>query len=487
MEAVFSERYGQLRTLRAYTAREDRDEVSEHVVQCVWYDRLFRNEGLRTDDGKTLKVVSPGWWNQGEGPDFRGAQLEINGKLHNGDVEIHLAHGDWRQHGHHLDPRYENVLLHVVLERDPPAEPTITLSGRRISSLLLLNYLDEDLGDTAERLALDKYPYQVEGTFGHCAALVEDYGSERVTELLHLAGEWRMVFKARTLRRRMERAGPDQAVYEALLAACGYAPFKRDFEALARQLPYDRARQLALEDALLLEAALMRLGGLLPAQPPEGETAAAHFNRLDALRRDRLDGLRPLPIVWGRTGVRPTNNPERRLAGAARFIARTARDGLVGSLERIWNVAGPSPVERRRAFEDLFPTPMGFWAYHCAWTGKKLARPLSLLGAGRVRSIIGNVFVPAAIALARQRRDRPREERILEFFAALPREPENKIEKVMLPRIFGEKRPPCIDFRTQQGLLQMYHDWCEPNPSCRNCSVIGYLTAKGPGVDAAPK
>ena len=122
------------------------------------------------------------------------------------------------------------------------------------------------------------------------------------------------------------------------------------------------------------------------------------------------------------------------------------------------------------------------WATHCTWTGKKMQTPTAPIGPGRVRSIIGNIFIPAALALARKNRDRAREERVLEFFSTLPKEPDNKIQKIMLPRIFGEAQPPKLDFRTQQGLLQMFHDWCEPNPSCRNCSVVRTLSSTVPDL-----
>ncbi len=179
-------------------------------------------------------------------------------------------------------------------------------------------------------------------------------------------------------------------------------------------------------------------------------------------------------MIWKRVGVRPNNYPERRLAGAALFLARTAKEGLTETLRRLWQ-EDLTPIRRRKTFEELFPQPIGFWASHCSWTGKKLARPVSPLGRGRVHSIIGNVFVPAALARARRERDRLAEERIFEFFAALPREPENRVVKTMLPRFFSDVKPPNMDFRTQQGLLQVYQDWCEPNPSCRNCSIIPFL------------
>jgi hypothetical protein len=134
-------------------------------------------------------------------------------------------------------------------------------------------------------------------------------------------------------------------------------------------------------------------------------------------------------------------------------------------------------MQSRQAFEDLFPAPMGFWATHCTWTGKSMKEPCALLGPGRVRCIIGNVFVPAALAVARHERDREREEQVLEFFSHLPKEPDNHVLKIMLPRILGPDaaKHARLTFRTQQGLLQLHQDWCETNPSCNNCTVVQFL------------
>jgi hypothetical protein len=272
--------------------------------------------------------------------------------------------------------------------------------------------------------------------------------------------------------------GTDQAVYEAFMAACGYSRYKHHFRAIAQQLPYERVVQLARTDAFLVEAAFFQIAGLLPDALPEGTTAVPHFARMRALRRDHLSGLRSMPLTWKRVGVRPNNYPERRLSGAARFLARTSREGASKTLEAVWRATG-GVAARRRAFEDLFPDAMGFWAEHCTWAGKRLAKPIATIGAARMRSIIGNVFLPAALAVARRERDRTLEEKALEFYAAMPKESENHILKRMIPRVFGEGLPKKVDFRLQQGLLQVYQDWCEPNPSCRSCPIIGHLDPDG--------
>ena len=471
----FSERYGQWRRHRASVVREAScDLVNEHLVQCVWYDRLFSQEGLETSDGRELKVVSPGWWNHGEGPDFKGAQIEFNGRLRTGDVEIHLHPSGWTQHGHHLDQRYDEVMLHVVLELPASAREMCTSEGKGLPVIALSPYLESELSELAEELKADAFPYEVEGSFGRCASVVEAGGAEVMAEFVHLAGEWRMINKAREMRKRMERIGGDQALYEMVLYACGFSHFKEHFKAVARQLPYDRARQLGVENALLLEAAMLQISGLFPEDLPDELDALPHVARLRGLRSTRLPGLRAMPLTWKRVGVRPVNYPERRMAGAARLVAKTSGDGLLETINVIWKLEC-SPLERRRAFEELFPSAMGFWASHCTWTGKTMARPTAPIGGGRIRSMIGNVFVPMGLAMARDSRDRAYEERVLAFFNALPQEPENRIQKIMLPRVYGSCPPKKLDFRTQQGLIQLYQDWCEPNPSCKDCRVMGML------------
>ena len=473
----FSERYGQRRTHRASVVRESNPAlVNEHLVQCIWYDRLFNQEGLSTEDGRSLKIISPGWWNHGEGPDFKGAQIEFNGRLRTGDVEIHLSPSGWTQHGHNLDQRYDEVMLHVVLDLPKSPRDVYTSESKELPLLSLKSYLESEISELAEELKADTFPYEVEGSLGRCASVVEAGGEHTMREFVHLAGEWRILNKARDIRKRMDRIGGDQAVYEMLLYACGFSHFKEHFKAVARQLPYDRAQQLGLENALLLEAAMLHISGLFPKELPDSVQALPHIARLRGLRTTRLDGLHAMPLTWKRVGVRPTNFPERRMAGAAQMISRCSKEGLLETINRIWKLDLP-PLTRRKQFEDLFPTPMGFWSSHCTWTGKKMARPTAPIGAGRIRSIIGNVIVPMGLAMARETRDRAYEERVLEFLNALPKEPDNRIMKIMIPRVYGSKPPKKIDFQTQQGLIQMYQDWCEPNPSCKNCRVMNMLNA----------
>lgn len=476
MDRMFSEQYAALRGA-GMQLREQASVITEDLLQLAWRAQPWPAEELRTVEGHRLRVISPGWLNRQEGPDFHTAQLLFNGALHTGDVEVHLRASGWRAHGHHDDPRYNDVILHVVHTADHGSAPARTQSGRNVATLALEPLLSEQaIESLSPETPLDP---PAGNLCGRCAATVAGGSPDKMLSFLRLAGEWRVLSKTRALQDRADTAGPDQALYEAFMTACGYSRFKKEFHLLARQLPYDRARQLARQDPLALETAFFTMTGLLPAAPPESDNPAAveHFRRLTELRQTVLPGLRALAIEWPRVGIRPANAPERRLSGAARMVARTAPTGLAEAVESVWTQALPAK-ERMSGFEAFFPRPMGYWASHYTWNGKAQSAPLAIFGAARILAIVGNVFVPAGLALARRTRNRSLEERVLAFFEWLPGEPDNSVTKRMKTWVLPDP-PRRIGFQLQQGLIQMHHDWCEANPSCRNCSLARHLETAG--------
>lgn len=445
---------------------EEGTALLEEDLQALWHTATFP-ERLFTQEGHRVRIVSPGWWNKLAGPDFRNAQVEFNGEVCTGDIEIHGNATDWYAHGHHTDPGYDHVILHVV-QTVPrkAAKLAVTVSGRKIATLLIPGEL------------LQKNPprgKEVPERCGQCARTLTRQGAHALDHFLDLAGEWRLLDKARRIRERMARVGAEQAVYETFMTACGYSQYKKAFQLLAEALPYDRARQLAQQDPMALEAAFLRLAGLWPETWPYETDPPEHYERISAVVRDHLPGLKSLGLAWQRAASRPANSPERRLAGAARFLTRTADRGLDKRLDLIWRQPA-TPVERRRALERLFGGATGFWANHFGWQGDRVRKAAAPLGEGRIRTIIGNVLIPAALAAARSDTHDPGlEKNVYELFITLPKEPENRVHRRMMQWLAFGEREVKMTFRRQQGLMQIHEDWCAHNPSCHNCSVLAYL------------
>jgi Protein of unknown function (DUF2851) len=84
--------------------------IPELSLCAAWSDGRVAGP-LTTLDGRTVEIVHRGTWTHGFGPDFRDVMVLLDGReLLTGSVEVHLTTSGWRDHGHHLDPRYQDVL-----------------------------------------------------------------------------------------------------------------------------------------------------------------------------------------------------------------------------------------------------------------------------------------------------------------------------------------------------------------------------------------
>lgn len=116
----------------------------ERFLHWVWGSLHFNTQNLRTACGKPVSIIEPGELNPTDGPDFKQARLQIGKLQWVGDVEIHWSSSGWFHHGHHTDPNYNRVVLHVVY--DQPGKTAVTRrDGTNPFTLHLQPYLPENL------------------------------------------------------------------------------------------------------------------------------------------------------------------------------------------------------------------------------------------------------------------------------------------------------------------------------------------------------
>jgi hypothetical protein len=243
---------------------------------------------LRTRSGLPLRVLFRGLPNPGPGPDFRHALIATPQGLLQGDVEVHVRASDFRRHGHHRDPAYDGLVLHVVL-LDDEGEDTPLACGRRVPVVAL------PPPDPEGAIA----PWQEP-----CRSARQRLGDGEVARLLDKMGEMRLRQKAYRLRQALAALGREEALYRALAEGCGYGGNQEAFAALARALPWQGLRRL------------------LVGAPP----GAAPSLALAALARHLP------PVALGGRPRRPANRPHRRLGALACLLARLAGPGLAASL-----------------------------------------------------------------------------------------------------------------------------------------------------------
>lgn len=115
----------------------------ESILQWVWSSLLFSTHELYTICNKRVSVINQGTLNRSNGPDFLHADILIDKVRWAGAVELHLHSSAWNEHGHHKDPNYNQVVLHIVLDSQPV--PVFTENGSRPYVLNLLPHIDKKL------------------------------------------------------------------------------------------------------------------------------------------------------------------------------------------------------------------------------------------------------------------------------------------------------------------------------------------------------
>ncbi len=455
---------------------EDGTPIDEAAVQAAWASGLGDAGELATIDGRPVKILAPGWHRSGEGPDFRGARIELGGMELSGDIEIELRSDGWYAHGHHLDPRYARVILHVFVEPAASSRATIAIDGREIPQLSLADLPIDMLVSPDRGRARPKTVVPA----GRCGAVLAGGRSpHEVLTLLGAAGDWRLLAKSVQLDDTLAADGADTVFYEGVLAALGYRVYKTEFRRLARQVPYSLVRSMVAdvprEDAVgLLRAVYLGSAGLLP-RPTGDDEYVTELNAIWEGVHASLPPSKPEYYAWRRSGVRPANRPERRLAGAAALVVRDIDSGIAARwLDRI-RVVGREKDAARRFVDALMVDADGYWRDHYGFSTSGQTRGQRLIGRSRANEILVNAILPAALAVARRDEDEPLRTRVLSVYSRLPRGERNAVTTLMQERLLpdGLPRGKCrLGARHQQGMLQVYTDWCAANPGCTDCPMI---------------
>ena len=325
--------------------------ISEEQLARLWQRRAARSRALRTEGGQRVRVLYPGRPGVTAGPDFRNALLAVDGQgLVQGDVEIHLRQQDWQAHGHHRDPNYNGVALHIALQ--PGGAPARTRGGATPPVVNPGSLLDETTGP-------DETGRDETGAEDNAAAVAETRarlwrmlaqcgyrrpGSrEQMAALLNRAGDERFLSHSRRFQTLLAAQSAGQTLWEAICEGLGYRHNRHPFLRLAAAAPIDD---------------LMAIARRQPAGQ-RGEALTAHLLRLSGLDEDGPAALDRRE--WRLFRVRPSNHPRRRIAGAGALAARYADAGLVAGLERASAAGKPARLAEALTVksDDGGPAPVG--------------------------------------------------------------------------------------------------------------------------------
>jgi hypothetical protein len=468
------------------------NQPSEHLLHLLWQRQELLHQALMTLEQQAITVYRPGRWSRSSGPDFLDAKLRLgNGPIRVGAVEVHVLASDWFHHGHHRDPEYTKVLLHVVWRNDLEAQTVIDASGREIPQLALSTALTTPPGELQSLLEGESLPTEPGAAMTPCQRSLLEMAPETVGRLLEMAGEERWRQKANRFALRAERRGVEQALYESLLEALGFKGNRMPFWQLARLAPVARIREvLAATQAtpMHVQAILYGVAGFLQQwqkarRKPQPEShaylarLATYWEPVAKLFPESVDGRQ-----WRLLGIRPANFPQRRIAAAGYWLADLWQHSLMDTLFTPMRAieAQASRGLLRRCTQDLVRRlhvtgEEDFWSRRYTIDGPELRRAVDLLGPGRATTIVVDVLWPAAAALAQLGEEPISIAAVRALYLCHPRQPANEVTREMIRQFFGADRARAAIVNSacrQQGLMQLYRDFCLSElETCQECAL----------------
>jgi len=457
-----------IRHAAANLLQDDRDSPPERLLQAIWQHQRIQRDQLTTLDGKTVRVLHPGFGNAEGGPDFRAALVQLgDDPPRSGDVEVDLRTTGWRAHGHDRNAAFKNVILHVVWETDrgvggPPL-------------LCLRPVLDAPLGELSLWLEREPVKSLPEHLQGKCSAPLRALSKEQLLELLHQAAEVRLHAKASQFQARARHVGWEQSLWEGLFRALGYKHNVWPMQCLAESRP----RWVdAKASPLANQARLLGLSGLLPAELSRAQAGESGYLRSvwDHWWRERdefADCLLPRHL-WRLHGLRPANHPQRRLALAAHWLCTSQ---LTAKIEH-WCAA---PIPDRALLSSLHAILQvqrdDFWFWHWTFRSPRLKKSQPLLGTTRVTDLAVNVILPWLWTRAGEGKNEKLKREIERRYLTWPAAEDNATLRLARQRLLGgAARTLLRGAASQQGLLQIVRDFCNhSNAVCDDCAFPGLV------------
>lgn len=409
--------------------------ISEELLQYIWQSGLFNQLHLTTITGEPVTILKRGQLNRNAGPDFTAAHIRIGGVEWAGNVELHYRTSDWRRHGHHRNPRYDNVILHVVFEHDSPwtGAPCLELQ-HYIPKMLLQRY--STLKESA--------------AFVPCAPLLHRAAEKDWAGWKNSLMDERLERKAGLLFNWLQqsRFNWEEVCFRAIAQGFGMPVNTEAFLQLVQSMPFMLlARQRMHLDRL--EALLFGQAGML-----SGKFKDEYPQMLQQEYRfmQHKHQLQPMPAHgWNWLRMRPSAFPTMRIACFAALLHHTPH-----LFSRLLEMETPAAVEQL-----FYVSPSSYWEDHYRFDVPSVRT--AGIGKGTVQHLLINAVIPLLYLYGKHMGLEIYRQRALQFLQELPAE-QNRVIRGW------EEHVEVRSGWDSQALLQLKQYYCDEK-RCLECGI----------------
>ena len=420
----------------------------EELLHYVWKHKIFPLNELTTTTGQRLEIIDTGLSNRDAGPDFFNAKIKLDGVLWVGNIEIHTQASDWFKHGHHQNPVYDNVILHVATYIDAEVHRN---NGETIPQLQLAcpEYIRENFKELSNT---DKYP--------PCYRIIPSLSKLTIHSWMSALQMERFEQKNAHLIERLRYCNNhwEDAFFITLARNFGFSLNADAFEEWAKHIPL-RAIDKHRDNLFQVEAFFFGQAGILG--DIDGDEYYLKLKREYEYLAHKFE-LSPMDVTrWRFLRLRPNNFPHVRIAQLANLYHRSY--GLLSQLME---------KETLKEVRDLLRGGTSeYWINHYTFGGCSPAYPKTLSDSS-LNLIIINTVVPFLYAYGIHRGKENLCSRATAFLEGL--KPENNY----IIRMWSECGLKVSHAGDSQALIQLKKEYCDKK-KCLYCRIgYEYLKSK---------
>lgn len=415
--------------------------MTERLLQFIWQFQYFNKGDLATAEGEEIQIISPGYYNTNQGPDFSDAKIKIGKTVWAGTVELHLQTSDWNKHKHEDDKNYSTVVLHVVWENNQQYSSGIPILElkQRVSKLLLERY--EELMNSSSFIACEKSIHTV-------GDITWQSWKERL-----LAERLLRKAKAVEIFQQQNNDHWEESFWWLLARNFGMKVNADAFEAMAKSIPVN---VLAKHKGQLhqIESLLMGQAGLLEENFEEDYPIL--LQREYRFLQKKYD-LKPIHLSVYFLRMRPGNFPTIRLAQLAVLITESSH-----LFSKIKDAKSAAEIKQWFAV-----TANDYWHYHYRFDEPSSFKKKKL-GTAMIDNIIINTVCPVLFAYGNYHDEQKYKLKALNWLEEISSE-SNAITNGFKKLSIENKN--AYD---SQALIELKNEYCSKK-RCLDCSVGNYL------------
>lgn len=419
--------------------------MNEQLLQFIWQFQYYNQQMLQTEAGEALRIVHPGNYNRHQGPDFLQATIVIGNVTLVGQIELHVLASDWHKHRHGNDGMYQNVVLHVVWQKDVDIKDAY---NKEIPTLCLQNLVPKVL--------LQRYEQLMHQTHILCAPLLKQAAPQ--LDLVWVS------WKERLLAERLEQRSSHilqllaqsnhhwEAVCWWLMASnFGISVNKSLFEQVARSIDITILAKHK-QQLLQLEALLLGQANFLE-QPTQQDAYAASLQKEYRFLKNKYQ-LRQVYELPAMLRMRPAAFPTVRLAQLAALVHNSSH--LFATFKEAQKLSEVTRLLESQASK--------YWDTHYVIGKLATIDKPKIVGSDMVENIVINTISPLLFAYGMYTKEEKYKEKAIAWLMQLPPE-HNRLLKPWEP--IGIENQHAAD---SQALIELTKNYCYEK-RCLECAI----------------